>query len=62
MSKEVKITEKKFAAYEAVRSSGVTNMWDVRFVTELSGLTKEECMEIMQTYGELMEKYPDVRN
>lgn len=59
----VEITEKKFKAYEAVRSSGVTNMFDVRTVVRLSMgmLDKEDCFEIMKNYEKLMKQYPGVR-
>jgi hypothetical protein len=50
-----------FAAYEAVRSSGVTNMFDVGTVGKLSGLSKSEILSVMKNYTELMAKYPDVR-
>jgi hypothetical protein len=51
------ITKEKFLAYERVRESGVTNMFDVKMVEQLSGLSKSEIMDIMQNYGELKEKY-----
>lgn len=54
---EVGITEEKFMAYENVRRSGVTNMFDVRYVCELSGLTRDEAMYIMQNYTELYEEF-----
>lgn len=41
--------------------SGVTNMWDVNTVQRLSGLQKETIFTIMDNYGELAKKYPDVR-
>ena len=55
------ITKEEFQSYEAVRASGVTNMWDVRTVEELSGLDRETILEVMKHYKELMIKYPDVR-
>ena len=57
LNKMEKITQEQFEAYEDVRESGVTNMFDVRTVGQLSGLEKEEIMTIMKSYGELMEKY-----
>jgi len=59
---EITITKKQFQAFEKVRASGVTNMFDVKVVKELSGLDKETIIAIMQHYSELMEKYPGVRN
>ena len=58
---ETKITREEFKAYEKVRVSGVTNMWDVRVVETLSGLDRDTIMEIMKTYSQLVEKYPGVR-
>ena len=58
----MEITKKEFQAYEDVRSSGVTNMYAVNVVEEISGLSREKIMAIMKQYSELMEKYPDVRN
>ena len=52
-----KITKEDFEAYVDVQESGVTNMFDVKTVGELSGLEKEDIMTIMKNYGELMEKY-----
>ena len=54
-----KITKEQFEAYVDVQMSGVTNMFDVKTVGELSGLEKEEIMTIMQSYGELKEKYDE---
>ena len=54
---KLEITEEQFTAYVRVQMSGVTNMFDVRNVTALTGLNKNQIMEIMKTYGELEEKY-----
>ena len=54
-----KITKKQFNRYEGVRLSGATNMFDVRNVTALSGLTKEQIMTIMTNYGTLKDKYDE---
>lgn len=51
------ITKEQFEAYESVRQSGVTNMFDIKMVTLISGLTKDECLEIMKNYGKLKEEY-----
>ena len=53
------ITKEQFKAYVDVQESGVTNMFDVKTVGELSGLEKEEIMTIMKSYGELKEKYDE---
>ena len=55
------ITKEEFEAYEAVRSSGVTNMFAVNVVSELSGLSRDRVMKIMREYQLLMDKYPEVR-
>jgi len=53
------ITQEQFKAYVDVQMSGVTNMFDVKTVGELSGLEKEEIMTIMKNYGQLKEKYDE---
>ena len=53
------ITQEQFEAYVDVQMSGVTNMFDVKTVSQLSGLEKGEIMTIMQSYGELKEKYDE---
>ena len=54
---KLEITKDQFKAYVRVQKSGVTNMFDLRNVTSLTGLDKEQCMEIMSNYSELVEKY-----
>lgn len=51
------ITKEKFLEYEKVRQSGVTNMFAIKTVMAISGLTKEECWDIMENYSTLKEKY-----
>ena len=43
----------------AIRDSGVTNMWDVNFITAISetGLNKNICLYIMEHFTELAEEY-----
>ena len=53
------VTEEEFEAYEDVRESGVTNMFDVKMVESLSGLSKGTIMSIMKNYGELKDKYDE---
>lgn len=55
------ITEEMFRAYEAVRVSGVTNMFDTAAVCHHAGLAREEVLTIMKQYRALTERYPDVR-
>ena len=63
MNKELnemeKITKEQFEAYVDVQESGITNMFDVKTVGQLSGLEKEQIMTIMQSYSELKEKYDE---
>ena len=59
LNKMEEITKKQFNRYEGVRLSGATNMFDVRNVTALSGLNKEQIMTIMKSYGELKDKYDE---
>lgn len=53
------ITKEKFLAYESVRQSGATNMFDIKTVIALADteLTKEDCLAIMKNYSELSEQY-----
>lgn len=53
----MEITREKFRMYRAVQNSGITNMFDVKRVCELSGLDRAEVIEIMQSYEELAEKF-----
>ena len=54
---KIVITQEQFDAYENVRMSGVTNMFDVYTVSELSGLLRDEILEIMSDYTRLSKKY-----
>lgn len=51
------ISPEDFEAYEDVRQSGVTNMFDVRTVMELSGLSRDMIMKIMKNYSEAKKVY-----
>jgi hypothetical protein len=51
------ITREQFLAYERVRRMGVVNMFDVKVVCQLSGLRREEAIEIMRSYEKLMKEY-----
>lgn len=53
----MEITKEQFTAYKKVQQSGVTNMFDVKQVVELSGLKREQVMEIMTNFKSLKEKY-----
>ena len=54
---KLEITKDQFEAYVRVQKSGVTNMFDLNNVKALTGLNKEQCLEIMSNYGELDKKY-----
>jgi len=54
---EIKITKKEMEAYENCRQIGITNMFDIKRVEELTGLSKEKILYIMKHYSELIEKY-----
>ena len=58
----MEITKEQFKAYVRVQMSGVTNMWDVRTVGRLSGLTKETIIQIMKNYSELKQKFETKEN
>lgn len=58
---DVAISKEDFEDYEGVRSSGLTNMFDVRMVEKLSGLPRQKIMVIMKNYGKLEKEFPGVR-
>ena len=51
----MKPTFEQFKEYLEIQNSGVTNMFDIRTIMEISytGLTKEICHYIMQNYCDL---------
>lgn len=51
------ISKEQFKAYEAVRESGITNMFAVNVVEELSGLDRKTILEIMKNYSALRKQY-----
>ena len=51
------ISKEQFESYVRVQKSGVTNMFDVRNVTALTGLDKKQIMEIMSNYSEIEKFY-----
>ena len=46
------ITKENFKAYIKVQRSGVTNMFDIKTVSTLSGLDKVQIIDIMSNYTE----------
>jgi hypothetical protein len=51
------ITKREFDLYEAVRQSGITNMFAVKLVAQMAGLTESQVLEIMQNYEKLIAEY-----
>jgi hypothetical protein len=53
------VARNKFLAYEMIRQSGVTNMWDVATVCRLSIdlLTEDDVVDIIKHYDYYVEKY-----
>jgi len=54
---KMSVTKEEFNAYVSVQHSGITNMFDVRTVSELSGLGRPKIMEIMEKYDIYHKKY-----
>jgi len=50
-------TKEQFIAYEKVRKSGVTNMFAIKTVAELSGLNQLQISNIMTYYNKYAELY-----
>ena len=59
MSNNNKPTKEQFKDYVFIQKSGVTNMWAIKTVCDLSttGLTTDICLYIMDHYSELKEEY-----
>ena len=53
----IEITQDDFQAYEDVRESGVTNMFNTAVVSDYSGLSRDKIISIMQNYSALYSKY-----
>ena len=57
------ITQETFYAYETIRQSGVTNMFDVRMVVKIAteqlgvAMTEKQVIEIMKRYKQLSKTY-----
>ena len=54
---ETGVSREEFHAYEKVRKSGVTNMWHVSRVSQLSSISKDKIEMIMAKYDELKKRY-----
>ena len=57
------ITEDQFSAFEEVKASGITNMYDIKKITELTEhfLNKKQVLAIHDSYDKLDKKYPWVK-
>jgi len=56
------ITKKDFEDYEKVRKSGLTNMFMINQVCELSdGLYRDQVKEIIENYEKYNNMWPDIR-
>jgi hypothetical protein len=53
------VTRDEFEAYTYVQHSGVTNMFDVKTVSRLSGLDRPKIIEIMEKYDIYSKKYSE---
>lgn len=58
----MRVSKEKFLAYEAIRESGITNMFDVDYVVKFSEemgvpLTRQEIFQIMSNYELYSEEY-----
>lgn len=64
VNKVTKITKEDFEAYVRVQRSGVTNMFAVDLVSELSGLAKNKIFYIMEgdNYRKLSKKFKIIRD
>lgn len=56
-TKMIMITKEKFLAYIRVQNSGVINMFDIKIGTHLSGLTKDEYMDIINNYSKYRSEF-----
>ncbi len=59
MNKPVKPSKEQYEEYVSIRDSGVTNMYDLRFIEAISntGVNKDICVYIMHNFTELAEEY-----
>lgn len=56
------VTKNEFQSYLDVQDSGVTNMFDVRTVESISGLSKATIMDIMKNYSEYYKTFKLTEN
>ena len=51
------ITKEDFEKYVRVQNSGVTNMFNVNLVADLTGLDPEKILDIMENYSIYQQKF-----
>ena len=56
----MEITQEQFQAYVDVQMSGVTNMFDVKTVSAISGLDRDQITDIMKNYSKYQEDFETV--
>ena len=55
---KIDITKEDFKDYQNIQFSGVTNMWNIDLVVQLSkNLTEKKCFAIMKNYSELEKEF-----
>lgn len=55
----MKPTKDQFVEYVAIRDSGVTNMMNIRYISDISitGLDRNTCLYVMEHFSELAKEY-----
>jgi len=56
----IKVSKEDFQAYLKVQNSGKTNMFDLRTVVKLSGLSREKILEIMTNYRKYKKRWEEI--
>lgn len=56
----MEITQEQFQSYVDVQESGVTNMFDVRTVSAISGLDRDQITNIMTNYSKYQKDFETV--
>lgn len=54
---KIKVSKEDFLAYEEVRIGGLTNMYMISAIEELTGLDRETIKEIIKNYSDYARKY-----
>ncbi len=53
------VTQDDFQAYVTVQELGITNMFAINTVSDLTGLSKEKILDIMTNYGKYKKAYSE---